>query len=162
MTTALPWAACQRVQHVTLVWQWRCTLHCDVPAGFRAMGRRWHFQVQSCQALSDSSFGPGNHMCMEAEHCRPGGRGFRLGETSQGSHSTAADILLMFLWCAGLAFVCCTYLSLSGIPQLEVWEVCTCVHVWEHGNKHTITCTLKLKWFPATLKCCELQLHTSP
>lgn len=101
--------------------------------------------------------------CMKVvEYCRPEAKGFRLGERSQGSHSTAADILLMFQWCAGLAFVCYAYISLSGIPQLEIREVCMCVHVWEHGNKYTFTFTLKLKWFPATLKYCELQLHISP
>ena len=46
--------------------------------------------------------------------------------------SIGADILLMFLGPAGLAFVCCTYTSLSGIPQTEVCEVYMCVCVREH------------------------------
>lgn len=36
-----------------------------------------------------------------------------------------------------------------------------CVPVWEHRNKYPFTFTVKLKWFPATLKCCKLQLCTS-
>lgn len=45
---------------------------------------------------------------------------------------TGADVLLMFLGRAGLAFVCCTYISLSGIPQTEVCEVYMYVCVHEH------------------------------
>ena len=46
--------------------------------------------------------------------------------------STGADVLLMVLGLAGLAFVCCTYISLSGISPMEVCEVYMCVCARKH------------------------------